>query len=353
MKVFVLFLIPFAACVGMTPLPSTSSSSSAQRASGADMSGQITMPDVFKLPRDQATAALRRAGVEGEIHEEASLCGTIVNGRIVETGEVCEQQPAAGRQQGARLSVTVRFQTEDPRHGNAGKPTEWRLMPNLVGLTFEQALVAMRRAGYVEDERLQQVWADETSCKPSLVCRQYPEANARAGLQDGKAVYMGPDRNAKPVVANTEPSLPTAGSAPVATPAPSAPSAGAAKHWGGDGSPAHRDADNRPHGPGGGVFMGKTEPCTNKHDHCLRPGVLFASDGAIPGKMFRATPVFELEGKWWTWRGEPATYKFLFKTKVAEKISDLAVGKPIVWLVQQNANEQWLDNEYESLTSSR
>jgi len=127
-KVFVLFLIPFAACVGMTPLPSTSSSSSAQRASGADMSGQITMPDVFKLPRDQATAALRRAGVEGEIHEEASLCGTIVNGRIVETGEVCEQQPAAGRQQGARLSVTVRFQTEDPRHGNAGKPTEWRLI---------------------------------------------------------------------------------------------------------------------------------------------------------------------------------------------------------------------------------
>ena len=151
MKVFVvLFLIPLTACVGMTPLSSSSSSSSAPRASGADPNGQVTMPDVFKLPRDQATAALRRAGVQGEIHEEASLCGTVVNGRIVETGEVCEQQPAAGRQQGARLSVTVRFQTEDPRHGDAGKPTEWRLMPNLVGLTFEQALVAMRRAGYVE-----------------------------------------------------------------------------------------------------------------------------------------------------------------------------------------------------------
>ena len=217
MKVFVLFLIPLTACAGM--MSGSSPTSSAQRASGADSNGQVTMPDVFKLPRDQATATLRRAGVQGEIHEEASLCGTVVNGRIVETGEVCEQQPAAGRQQGARLSVTVRFQTEDPRHGNAGKPTEWRLMPNLVGLTFEQALVAMRSAGYVEDDRLQEIWADDTSCKPSLVCRQYPEANARAGLQDGKAVYMGPDRNAKPVVANTEPSLPTAGSEPVATPA--------------------------------------------------------------------------------------------------------------------------------------
>lgn len=109
MKVFVLFLIVLTACVGMTPLSSASSSSSSQSASGVDMTGQVTMPDVFKLPRDQATAALRHAGVQGEIHEEASLCGTVVNGRIVETGEVCEQQPAAGRQQGARLSVRFGF----------------------------------------------------------------------------------------------------------------------------------------------------------------------------------------------------------------------------------------------------
>ena len=350
-----LLLCLLGACAGLIPRASSTSSSD-DRASGADTSGQVTIPDVFKLPRAQAIAALRKAGVQGDINEDGNLCGSTVNGRIVETGEVCQQQPVAGRVQGARLVVTLTIQTEDPRHGDIGRITEWRLMPNLVGKTFDQALAAMRSAGFTDDSQLQQTWADETSCKPNVVCRQYPEPMKRAGLHDGKAVYLGAD--AKPVVASVSPAPAPTGGAPPSPPIgpgspTAAPTAQPTKHWGGDGSPARRDADNRPRGPGGPVFMGRDEACTDKHDHCLRPGVLFAADNVIAGKLFRGTPVFELEGKWWTWLGQPATYKLLLATKVTDKIGDFVVGKPIVFLSQESAHELWLDNEYEALTSSR
>lgn len=343
----------------MAPLStSTSTSTSDGRVSGADTNGQVTIPDVFKLPRAQAIAALRKAGVQGDIDEDSNLCGSAVNGRIVETGEVCQQQPPAGRVQGARLVVTLTVQTEDPRHGDVGRVTEWRLMPDLTGKTFEQALATMRSAGFADDDQLQQTWADETSCKPNVVCRQYPEPNVRAGLHDGKVVYLGADRDARPAVTSVAPTPPTTvATSPTTTTTPGAPTtpptSSPTKHWGGDGSPAYRDADHRPHGPGGGVFMGRSDPCTPERDHCLRPGVLFAADNVVAGALFRGTPVFELEGKWWTWMGQPATYKVLFTTRVTNKIGDFVVGQPIVFLVQESAHDLFLDNEYEALTSSR
>jgi hypothetical protein len=130
--------------------------------SGRDPNAQATIPDVFKMRKDDAIAAMRRAGVQADISEDSSLCGSVVEGKLVETGEVCYQFPPPGRVQGARLPVSIRIQTEDPRHGNIGKVSEWRLMPKLVGLTYEKALAEMRRAGFTRDDRLTHVWADET-----------------------------------------------------------------------------------------------------------------------------------------------------------------------------------------------
>lgn len=345
-RLCVVCVIPLAACVGSAKFSSFSSSSS-----GASSSGSVTIPNVFKLPKDQAIAALKRAGVQGSISEDSGGCGSIVEGQIIELNEICYQHPPAGRSQGARLPVSIRVQTQDPRRGNIGTHNEWRLMPKLVGLTFEQAIDEMKRAGFVETDKVQHVWADETSCKPLVVCRQYPEHRERAGLHDGKVVYVGQDRSAKPAVATSEPVRTTVtptGPIATTTTTPSTPR----KRWGGDGSPPSRDEAKRPRGPGGPVFMGKGEPCTNKIDHCMRPGVWFAASDVTAGKLFRGTPVFELEGKWWNWRGDEADYKFLFKTKVATSASDIFVGKPIVWLVE-DSGRKWLDNEHDMLTTSR
>ena len=392
MKTLWCVLLVASACKTGASFSTFSTSSSSERASGADTNGNATIPDVFKLPKDQAIAALRHAGVQGDISENSSLCGSVVNGKIVEKGEICYQHPVGGTVQGARLSVEITVQTEDPRHGGIGTVTEWRLMPNLIGKTYEQAIAEMHRVGFQRDDRIEQTWADETSCKPNIVCKQYPDVMERAGLNDGKVIYVGQDRSAKPTVASTEPSdehetssaptstdklvtkdkdkdkdkdkpkeepLPDFFAAPTSSPPPppskpsSTPTSASTKHWGGNGAPPYRDSANVPHGPGGPVYMGRSEPCSNKLDHCMRPGVWFATDNAIAGKLFRGVPVFEFQGKWWNWRGDEADQKSLYRTKTVDKASEIQVGKPIVFFVAEGSTDKWLDNEYDMLVSSR
>lgn len=127
-----------------------------------------------------------------------------------------------------------------------------------------------------------------------------------------------------------------------------------AQLYGGNGKPAFRDEQGRVHGPGGPIFMGRGVDCTDKIDHCLRPGVWFAAGNVQPGKLFRATPVFEFEDKWWSFREEEVTdHQALFETKVVESPSELQAGSPVVWLVEENAANKWLNSEHDALTSSR
>lgn len=115
---------------------------------------------------------------------------------------------------------------------------------------------------------------------------------------------------------------------------------------------AYRDDDGRVHGPGGPVFMGRGEPCTAARDHGLRSPAWFAADNVVAGKLFRGVPVFQFENTWWTWRGERAEPKRLFRTAVADKADQLEVGKPVVFFAEEG-RQKFLDNEYDMLTSSR
>lgn len=120
--------------------------------------------------------------------------------------------------------------------------------------------------------------------------------------------------------------------------------------------PAYRDDHGRVHGPGGGVYGGRMPDCTPERDHCLREGVWFASGPYHEGSLFRATPVFEFEGKTWTWLGDEYPeneYEWLLKTKAATK-ADIRVGEPIVWVIRgMGDNTDFLSSEKEALTSSR
>lgn len=120
--------------------------------------------------------------------------------------------------------------------------------------------------------------------------------------------------------------------------------------------PAYRDSSNHVHPPGGAIFMGRGADCTPERDHCLRAGAWFTSGPYRPGALFRATPVFEFEGKMWTFRGEemaPDGYTWLLKTKIATT-SEVRVGEPIVWLIRSSSDQKiFLNNESDALTSSR
>jgi len=98
--------------------------------------------------------------------------------------------------------------------------------------------------------------------------------------------------------------------------------------------------------------MGRGELCTAARDHGLREGVWFAADNVVAGKLFRGVPVFEFENAWWTWRGQPAEPKRLFRTAIVEKPEQIEVGAPVVFFAEEG-RDKFLDCEYDMLTSSR
>lgn len=152
--------------------------------------GNATVPTVFLLQRDAALAAIKQAGFTGEVTFDDTLCGSAVDGQIVERGAVCYQHPAAGQVMGTRLPMVLRVQTEDPRHGKVGQFGEWHLMPKLAGMTLEDAQRAMRVAGFTDD-MTQVSTIEEPGCAPLRVCRTFPDALARAGQTSGRVIYVG------------------------------------------------------------------------------------------------------------------------------------------------------------------
>jgi hypothetical protein len=121
---------------------------------------------------------------------------------------------------------------------------------------------------------------------------------------------------------------------------------------GGNGSPAFRDPQGHVHGPGGPIFMGHGVDCDAAHDHCMRPEVWFSVGNIVPGKLYRALPVFTFEDKWWTWRGQEDSPIKLYRTKLAGK-DPVPANTPIVFFSAETSSTKWLDSEYEALTSSR
>jgi len=127
---------------------------------------------------------------------------------------------------------------------------------------------------------------------------------------------------------------------------------GDAKLWGGNGAAPYYDDEGHLHGPGGPVFMGKGPECNAERDHCMRPEVWFSVENMVPGKLYRATPIYEYEKKWYNWRGKEISFSNRFKTKVATKDA-VRAGEPIIWFIDENSSKKFTDNEYDALTSSR
>jgi beta-lactam-binding protein with PASTA domain len=189
--------VVLSALVGCLPATSSSfslgsSSSGPSRASGVSPDGMITIPDLFGMTREQAESALRRAGFAGPLSDSGS-CHSVVKGRVIEIGQICQQRPAPGQVQGARNPVEITTQKENPWAGNIGKPTEWRLMPNVVGMTLDQARAELRRVGFTHDAAIMINWVDRADCPPLTVCSTTPDALSRSGITTEKFLYVGRD----------------------------------------------------------------------------------------------------------------------------------------------------------------
>jgi beta-lactam-binding protein with PASTA domain len=123
---------------------------------------------------------LKLAGHTGDVSWDDQLCGSVVEGQIIERGEVCRQAPAAGQELSVGAPVRLLVQPEDPRHGEVGQFGEWHLMHDVVGLPLDQAQAAMRAAGFT-DENTHVDEREDPACRPRIVCKTYPGALERAG----------------------------------------------------------------------------------------------------------------------------------------------------------------------------
>lgn len=193
------------------------SSSGAQ----ASSSGSITVPELVWLSEADARSALARAGHTGTVSVDTSLCGSTLDGKVVALGIVCYQHPPAGREQGARLPIQIKVQTEDPYHGRIGEHTEWHLMPDVVGMTVADARVALLEAGFTLAERIKISEVNQPACPVGRVCKTYPEALNRLGLRSDMVLYVSADpaaaRPADPPPA-TDPAKPEQPAQPDAEP---------------------------------------------------------------------------------------------------------------------------------------
>jgi beta-lactam-binding protein with PASTA domain len=149
-----------------------------------------TVPDVRFMRVDQALDALRRAGFTRIEEATSQLCGSVLDGRIVELGVVCQQSLSPGTLHRPAAPVRLTVQRQDPRKGRVGTSLEWRLLPKLEGMTEAEALATLRESGFTDRERIIITYVADFNCQPGRVCRMYPSGNSRVSVTTYKHVDL-------------------------------------------------------------------------------------------------------------------------------------------------------------------
>ena len=134
----------------------------ADRANANVEGATITVPDVTGKTRDDAEAALRAAGVRGEIE-----VADVPPGVDVATAHVCYQNPGGDQQTSATLQVSIGFGCNE-----APRAPEHELV--LVGVSADEATRRLRAAGFTEEIVVEAI-SDDPACKPGTVCRVFPD----------------------------------------------------------------------------------------------------------------------------------------------------------------------------------
>jgi len=120
-------------------------------------STMIVMPTLKNMNRAQAEAAVRKAGMKGEIEFE-------FNDGPARSTEVCRQSPSEGGQSMAHLSVSITMCTPDVVHEQ----------PVLAGLSPAAATAKAKASGFTGKIEVLPLSEYDASCKADTVCRVTP-----------------------------------------------------------------------------------------------------------------------------------------------------------------------------------
>ncbi|MBE7447714.1 MAG: PASTA domain-containing protein [Kofleriaceae bacterium] len=141
------------------------------------------VPDLTGKTEAEAEAALRAAGFTGatlEIMPDRFLCEYDDDAKMVAQGQICNQDPQAGaRRLETRAPIKVVIERDTFEAGGAGTTSEWRRMPQVVGLPVEAAQALLAEKGFGPDEFIVE---DGHTCAAGTVCETRPEAGKRKQL---------------------------------------------------------------------------------------------------------------------------------------------------------------------------
>jgi beta-lactam-binding protein with PASTA domain len=181
------------ACQLKTSLPGATPASKPgidDRAGGGRDDQAVTMPDLQGMTRDEAIAALKRAGIEpSSIDSDPSIA---CHDEQTPHGRVCYQSPIAGAQTLAHLSVTINVQQADPDSHTPGVPGAHYPMPDVRGLTVADARKKLAAAGLSSKDHVAMLITDDCP-RRGVVCGQEPAPGATTFTEQPKLVRVQRD----------------------------------------------------------------------------------------------------------------------------------------------------------------
>jgi beta-lactam-binding protein with PASTA domain len=148
----------------------------------------VVIPDLVFMTLAEAEAAMKAAGIERTPTVADEMCGPTVDDKIVEQGRICYQHPGAGNKSGSKLNVYVRVQKDNP-WDRRDKSAGWIFMPDLRGVTVEQAKATLSKEGFTGEVKITHV--TQANCKANTVCSTFPEHDTRTGATTDKLLYIG------------------------------------------------------------------------------------------------------------------------------------------------------------------
>lgn len=138
----------------------------------------IAMPSLKGMTVEQANEALVKAGFKNKVKVLESYVCEYTNEEDMPTkGTICNQDPAPDAKVTASRKIEVTVEVDTYEEGSVGGPSEWRRMPELVGMTQQAALDRLKAAGFREDEFTLDV--QQGACASGIVCWTSPNGKER------------------------------------------------------------------------------------------------------------------------------------------------------------------------------
>jgi beta-lactam-binding protein with PASTA domain len=153
---------------------------------GGGESKVVTIPDLTGMSKDDAVAAIRKAGVTRDLDVNEGPCAD----ESMAHGHVCLQSPGGGQQQMNDLMVSVTLQSMSPDSSTPGVPGAHYKMPDVVGMTSADARKKLAAAGFSAADNVE-VIPDEECPRGGIICSTDPDPGKDTTTEYNKALYVG------------------------------------------------------------------------------------------------------------------------------------------------------------------